>query len=1089
MEHDLVRLKARLQELSAWRDWETVALQGDFKAADTSDWTPIQQGDAWPTHIGTAEGLATPRDRSFPVQMVFEGDVPENWKDKPVWVRLSVGGEGLLLMDGKAIGGLNPYHREYPLLESAKGGEVLALEVEAVPKGLFGVPVAQPKLEEAVLVIPDLQVRSLCTDIACVLDAAKHVQADVAALLLDALSSTFALISLPRSPAEAYLAQLQRSDWAAMNAQLWEEWKFAGAGVALRDEHRASLETASAYLREQLSQIRERYPSTGQLLLTGHAHIDLAWLWPVAETRRKIRRTFATVLTLMERYPDLYFNQSSAQAYAWIEQDDPELFAQIQQRVQEGRWDIVGGMWVEPDGMLLAGESWVRQILYGQRYFEEKFGKKASVAWLPDTFGFAANLPQLLQQGELPYFFTTKLGWNETNPFPHDLWQWEGLDGSRVLAHGFWNPNQSYNGRLEAYDLAATWKNFKGKRYHPTSLYAFGYGDGGGGPSAEMLERYGRYQTFPGLPGVRTGRVDEFYQEIAGEQGSRGAGVQEIKAFSPPLLRSSAPLPKWVGEQYLELHRATYTTQAQVKRLNRRLEQALSEAEIAWSLATLKVDAKLALEMPTYPAKELEAAWKTLLLNQFHDILPGSGVHSVSKEAVEGLQVALAQVKVLRKEALELLSSDIRKTNSEAVAHLLVWNLSSSPRPLRFRIKRPTEQYFRLINPDGWEVPYQEDGEHILVSSEHLVPAMGYWTLAIVTSLGSRKIPAAVSGSGLVLENAHLRAEVAPDGSIASLLDKDHQRLCLVGRGNQIWAYTDLPRFWEAWDVDGSYQGEGQEVLATQVKLIQSGSTRVGIWVERKIGESRLEQTYWLWAGSRRLEIETVAHWQERRTLLRALFPLNVRSHQAWYETAFGAVARPTHANTSWDAAQFEVPALRWADLSEHGYGVSLLNDSKYGHSTKGNVLGLSLLRGAIWPDPLADVGEHRFSYAIYPHAGDWRSGTLSEAEELNSPLQTVVLPSLGGTQAATGQLLRMEASSLRVSAFKRSEDGKAYILRLYEAHGSRGETTLDFSSLGFRSACTVNLLEHPDKAVLLEHGKLHLHYAPYQIISVRLEL
>lgn len=1097
MEHHLTRLEARLQELSAWRDIEALPLRGEFKAAKASQWTPVQPGDVWPA-------------KAFPVQMVFEGDVPENWSTKPVWVRLSVGGEGLLLMDGRAIGGLNPYHREYPLLESAKGGEVLALEVEAVPRGLFGVPNPEPRLEEALLLLPDLQVRSLYDDLACALDAAKQLHPDVGALLLDALSATFALIALPRSPAQGYLNQLQRSDWAAMNAQLWEEWKFEGAGVALGDTHRASLEAARAFLREQLARILERYPAAGRLQVSAHAHIDLAWLWPVSETRRKIRRTFASVLTLMERYPELYFNQSSAQAYAWLEHDDPQLFEQLRARVAEGRWDIVGGMWVEPDGNLLSGESWARQILYGQRYFQEKFGQKARVAWLPDTFGFAANLPQLLQQGELPYFFTTKLNWNETNPFPHDLWQWEGLDGSRVLAHGFWNPNESYNGRLEALDLAATWKNFKGKRHHHTSLYTFGYGDGGGGPAPEMLERYARYREFPGLPRVQMGRVEEFYEGVAGsgqrdtllsERSSLAGGENQV---TPGTHHPAPSLPTWVGEQYLELHRATYTTQAEIKRLNRRLEQALAQAEMAWSLAMLRpLDARLALEHPSYPGKELEAAWKTLLLGQFHDILPGSGVHSVPGEAVEASRAALTQVEALRTEALELLSSDIRKTNSEAVAHLVVWNLSSSPRPLRFRIKRPTEQYFRLINPDGWEVPFQEEGNSILISSEHLVPAMGYWTLAIVTSLGSRKIPATVSAGGLVMENAHLRVEVAPDGSIASLLDKDQQRHCLADRGNQIWAYADIPRFWEAWDMDSSYELEGQEVPATQVRLIESGPIRAGIWVERKLGESRLEQTYWLWAGSRRLEIETVAHWQERRTLLRALFPLNLRAHEAWYETAFGAVARPTHANTSWDAARFEVPALRWADLSEPGYGISLLNDGKYGHSARGNVLGLSLLRGAIWPDPLADVGQHRFSYALYPHTGDWRSGTLSEAEDLNAPLQTVVLLSQGGTQAPSGSLLRLEASGLRVSTLKRSEDTKAYILRLYEALGSRGETTLDVSSLGFRSGHKVNLLEHPEgnrlrrpghapnleEAVLLEKGKLHLRYEPYQVISVRLEL
>jgi len=1065
LEHQLTRLKVRLQELSAWRDLATFVMRGEFKNPDSQDWIPINPGDPWP-------------QGRFPVQMVLQGEVPARWAGKPVWARLNVGGEGLLLLDGKAMGGLNPYHREYPLLESAKGAELLALEVEAVPKGLFGAPVQQPKLEEAVLVVPDLQVRSLYTDLACAMEGAKQVHADVARLLLQAISNTFALIKLPRSPAENYLAQLQRSDWASMNAQLWEEWKFEGAGVALQASHRESLEAARSYLGEHLKQIGERYPSLGKLLMSGHAHMDLAWLWPVAETRRKVRRTFATVLHLMQRYPDLYFNQSSAQAYTWLESDDPGLFEQVKQRVQEGRWELVGGMWVEPDGNLLSGESWARQVLYGQRYLQEKFGRRASVAWLPDTFGFAANLPQVFRQAELPYFFTTKLNWNETNAFPHDLWWWEGLDGSRVLAHGFWNPDQSYNGRLQAYDLAATWKNFKGKPYHHTSLYTFGYGDGGGGPSAEMMEQYQRYQDFPGLPQTQIGRIEDFYKAVEGR-------TSNAQHHTP-----HPTLPVWTGEMYLELHRATYTTHSKIKRLNRRLEHTLTEAEIAWSLVLLRpVDSKLVLEPPSYPAKELESAWKALLLNQFHDILPGSGVHSVPQEAQQTMQAVLAQAQELREEALYLLSADMRKVQPDAIAHLVIWNLSSTPRPLRLRTKRPIDQYFRLVMGDGWELPYQEDGQHILISSDKTVPAFGYFALAVVTSLGSRKPPAVqVSANGMVLENAHLRVEIAQDGTIASLLDKDHQRPVLAGRGNQIWAYADIPRYWEAWDLEGGYASEGQEIPATQIKLVEWGPSRAGIWVERKIGESSLEQIYWLWAGSRRLEIETTLHWQERRTLLRALFPLNVRGHEAWYETAFGAVSRPTHSNTSWDAARFEVPALRWADLSEADYGVSLLNDGKYGHSARGNVLGLSLLRGAIWPDPLADVGEHRFSYAVYPHQGDWR-GTVDEAHNLNAPLEAVMLHSQNGTRPVSGQLLPLEDSSLRVSTFKRSEDGLAYILRLYEANGGRGEVVMDFVGLGFRKASLVNLLEDPEDALLKEAGKLRLKYTPYQILNLRLEL
>jgi alpha-mannosidase len=1074
MMQDIERLKTRLQELSAWKDLEVLPLSGEFKAPD-SPWTPIQGGDSWPS-------------RSFPAQFIFEASVPAAWAGKPIWVRLNPGGEGLLLLEERAIGGLNAYHREYPLLSSARGDEVLVLEVQVVPKGLFGAPVMQPKLEEAALFVPDTQVRELCTDLGCLLDALPQIQPDLAQLLLDALSESFACIELPRSPAREYLNQLERSDWARMTAQLWEEWRFEGPGIPLRAEHRRSLETARDFLHQALEGIRQRYPVSGRLLLSGHAHIDLAWLWPIAETRHKIRRTFATVLHLMERYPELYFNQSSAQAYAWLEADDPALFAQVKQRVQEGRWELVGGMWVEPDGNLLSGESWARQLLYGQRYFQEKFGQWARVAWLPDTFGFAANLPQLFQQAGLPYFFTTKLNWNETNPFPHDLWQWEGLDGSRVLAHSFRNPNEGYNGRLQALDLTATWQNFRGKRYHETSLLTFGYGNGGGGPTAEMLERYARYKAVPGLPQIKLGRVDAFFEDL------HRSGPEAERRFSQsptPDPRPSRPsLPLWVGELYLELHRATYTTQAELKRLHQRLEQTLREAEMAWVLASLRpLDPRLSLDEPTYPARDLESFWKVLLLHQFHDILPGSGIHTVPGEAIEHLRAALIQTEEVRQEALGLLSAEVRKVHPEAVAHLVVWNLGASPRPLQLRIERPTEQFFRLLTATGDEIPYQESGPDILVASDQIVPALGYLALAIVGHLDTRRTPAVrVNGLERVLENQHLRLEVAPDGTFARLYDKDHRREVLAGRGNQVWAYTDVPRHWEAWDLDASYAQEGREIPARQVKLIEGGPMRAGIWVERKIGASSLEQTYWLWGGSRRLEIETTVHWQERRTLLRALFPLEVRAQEVWFDTAFGALARPTHANTSWDAARFEAPALRWADLSEAGYGVSLLGGSRHGYSARGNVLGLSLLRGALWPDPLADVGEHRFTYALYPHRGDWREGTVAEAEDFAAPLLPLALPIHAGGQPSSRQFLRWTPSSLRVAAFKRAEEGPGYVLRLYEAHGGRGEVELDLTPLGIRKVSRVNLLEDPNEALVLHNGRLTLTYTPYQVISLKLE-
>jgi alpha-mannosidase len=1069
IQHEIERLQARLRELWAFKDLAAVPLEGQCRVAQMG-WLPLEPGTPWP-------------GPDFPVQMAFEGQVPLAWAGNPVWVRLRPGGEGLLLYDGVALGGLNPYHSEYPLLDRAKGGEVLALEVEAVPKGLFGFPVQHPQLEEAVLFIPDAQVRSLHTDLNCALEAAQHTHPDVARLLVDALSEALAHISLPRSPAEAYLARIHAVPTGTET--VWENHGFKAEPVPLLPEVRERLEQARILLHKRLEEILRRYPAVGQLWLSGHAHIDLAWLWPVAETRRKIRRSFATVLHLMDRYPTLYFNQSSAQAYAWLEEDDPALFARLKDRVAEGRWEPVGGMWVEPDGNLLSGESWVRQILYGQRYFEKKFGRRSSVAWLPDTFGFAANLPQLLRQGDLPYFFTTKLNWNETNAFPHDLWQWEGLDGSRVLAHGFCNPNENYNGRVQALDLAQTWANFKGKRHHPASLLTFGYGDGGGGPSAEMMERQERYREFPGLPRTTVGRVDAFYQAIDGTGDTNGRhkrqGTGDSVANALPPTSYLAPptsLPVWSGEMYLELHRATYTSQAQIKQLHRRLELLLPEAEAAWSFVKLHGE--------TYPKGEIERLWKTLLLSQFHDILPGSHIHTVAQEAQQELRRATEEAQQLLQEALLYLSEDLSTNHQDTVARVVVWNFSSSARPLRLRLPR-TQIPFRLMNQDWEEVLQQRSDTHILAASSDQVPAMGHLILSVIPDHDGPQPSSALKASPNLLENPYLRIEVGLDGTLRSVFDKQAGRETLAGRGNQIWAFTDIPRNWEAWDIDGSYTGEGQELLAERIELVEAGPVRAGLRVLRRIGESVIEQTYWLWHNSRRLEIETKAQWQERRTLLRAFFVLKVRSHQAYFETAFGAVDRPTHHNTSWDAARFEVPALRWADLSEAGYGVSLLNSARYGHSAKGNVLGLSLLRGAVWPDPYADIGVHQFSYALYPHQGDWRNGTVAEASDFNRPLEYVVMPKQGNNRLSVEPFLWADPGVV-VSALKPAEDNFAYILRLYEAHGGRGVAEVDIRAFGAKRALRVGLLEDGGEALSVMEGKVRLELGPYQVMTIKLE-
>jgi len=896
---------------------------------------------------------------------------------------------------------------------------------------------------------------------------------------------TFVKISLPRNDTEHYLARVAATSQSrsAENfygneeslASLWERWEFPAKPSPLTPEQLHSIREVREQFRKDLAEARSRFPTEGRIWLTGHAHIDLAWLWPLEETRRKARRTFYTVTGLIDRYPDFHFNQSSAQVYSWIEQDDPPLFEKIRTQVKAGRWEPIGGMWVEPDGNLLSGESWVRQLLFGQRYFESRFGRRVNVTWLPDSFGFNGSLPQLLVSAGIPFFFTHKLSWSERNPFPYNLYWWEGIDGTRVLAHSFNNPESGYNARLTAPELGETWQNFIGKQIHDTSLLSFGYGDGGGGPTEEMLERYSRLQTCPGLPDLKMGLVADFYEQIPTAHSVRGVpGVPGV--------------PTWVGEQYLEYHRATFTTQAKVKLLHRQLEHALVEAETAAALAFV-------WDGRSYPVEQLTSLWQTLLLHQFHDILPGSSIHSVYEAAHQQLTAALAEATKLREDSLRLSEpladvanlSDIAKGGDGAKsAGYAVWNLQLRDRPFLAELTGVADKAPWSSSMQARPLLTQQlaDGGLLLADSDAKVPALSAVAFRSESGAISPARPF-LTVTSRQIENQDLRIRLSQDGTVESIYDKTFEREVLAGRGNQLWLFTDIPRQFDAWDIDETYADEGTELLAVaDPEIVEQGPIRAALRAVRRYEEIEIIQDYRLTAHSRRFEIATKVRWHGRRRLLRAIFSFAIHTHEVWSETAFGAVARPNHRNTPWDQARFEIPVHRWADLSEPGYGVSLLNNGKYGYSAHGNVLGISLLRGPIYPDPYADEGEHEFVYAVYPHAGDWRNGTIREAEEMHTPLK--VVPTSGSSWPT---LFRLSDESLRLASLKKAEDSEAIILRLYEPHGGRGKTTIE-TAIRLQKAVIVNILEDEMHELTIEgERRITFEFKPFQVISLKLSL
>jgi alpha-mannosidase len=882
--HRLERHARRIEELRLWRNAHESHVKAWRFVAGGGEPRDLQPGDFWPV-IG------------IPVRLSSRTIISEEWAGLPVELELWLGGEGFVQIsagDRQTAGGLNPFHRSFPVLDEARGGEEVEIEAEVVSKGMFGSNVSEPRLELARLVVPQREVRALERDLSAVFEACAALDDHEAVpRLLDALDDVAVVLStawpsgtdvtLTRylegfaTPAEhtsSSLPPTYAEKLVEINRHLGEPWSLPpspGALAPLPEGAGEAVREARGLLAARLGRIRDDYPPVGRLALTGHAHLDLAWLWPVAETRRKARRTFASVLGLMDRYEDFVFNQSSAQLYRWIEQDDQELFERVKRRVAEGRWEPVGGSWVEPDCQIPSGESFTRQLFYGQRYFQDTFGHRCTVAWFPDTFGYSPGLPQLLRGAGLSSFFTYKLNWNETNDFPHDLFEWEGIDGTSVVAHTFENPGTDYNGDVVPRDLYGTWRNFGGKRHHRESLFSFGWGDGGGGPSEQMLENYARLRDFPAMPRLRMARVDAFFASLPEDE-----------------------LPRWVGELYLELHRGTLTTQARVKKLNREAEHRLQEAEAFATLA--------ARSGAGYPGEELERLWKTVLLNQFHDILPGSSISEVYSDTHRELEEVVAAAEKVRDHALLELTTD----SGDPTTGAIVANAALHPRPLTAVLQGTGSG--TVVAPDGEPLPTQRVDQGLLVHDAGRTVAGLGWTSVEVRDAFPAEAPATPGvrvderDDRTVIENELLRVEIGADGGLHGVYDREAEREVLEGRGNRLFVYADKPANWDAWDVEAGYEAEGEEVPAAEsVEVVESGPLRAAVRVERRFRGSWISQTYVLVSGSRRLDVETRVRWHERQVLLRALFPLRVRSHEATFETMYGVVKRPTHRNTSWD--------------------------------------------------------------------------------------------------------------------------------------------------------------------------------------------
>ncbi|GAB4579791.1 MAG: alpha-mannosidase [Anaerolineales bacterium] len=845
----------------------------------------------------------------------------------------------------------------------------------------------------------------------------------------------------------------------------------------------ASVQPALATLRAGIE--KSGQPLDVRIHATGHAHIDVAWLWTLGQTRQKAARTFTNVLRLMEQFPTYHFTQSQPQLYHYIQQDYPALFAAIRQRIAEKRWEPIGGMWVEADCNLSGPESLARQFLLGRTYFREHFGPDAEspILWLPDVFGYAWALPQLIQQAGLKYFMTIKIGWSQYNRLPYDTFLWQGLDGTQILTHfstvkEFGSPYAStYNAMANPSETLGAWHNFQQKELHPDLLMAYGYGDGGGGPTREMLENIEVMGHFPGLPQVQQSSVKAFFESI-----------------EP--LTTSRRMPIWNGELYLEYHRGTYTTQARNKRANRKAEFLLHDTEFLATYAHLITNDNLRItndELPNYPITnyqyphtELTEAWKVLCLNQFHDIIPGSSIGEVYVESQAQYAELTQTITQLRNDALETIAEHLN-------APILLINPTSFPQPGLVHLPDPSSRFARGNN----FVPEQPTSSGKWIDAGELPPySITPITQLPITNYQSPTHSIPHSPDSYRLENPLLLAEFSPTGDLTRLYDKTAQREILAPNAiaNQFQAFEDRPKNWDAWDIDIFYDDKTYLAdPATSIHWLETGPLRQTLEIKRRILNSEYTQRITLAHNSPRLDFDTWINWQERHILLKVAFPVDILAPQATYEIQWGNVQRPTHRNTSWDWARFETCAQKWVDLSEGDYGISLLNDCKYGHDIHKNVLRLTLLRSPTSPDPTADLGEHRFTYSLFPHLGPWDHRTIAAAYNLNDPvivhLSKPTNQQISNQQSAISNLQSLISSShanVIIETVKTAENGSGLILRLYESQRKRGPITLT-TAFPIQSAWITNLLEENETELIPDGTQLHLNIRPYQVLTLRI--
>ena len=935
----------------------------------------------------------------------------------------------LLFVNGKVTQGQDMNHREVRLTDCAKAGETYTLDLQAYTGILHNEFSLMVTASET-----DLALLKLYYDLKAPADAYHYnrmMQGRTKSLIVEALNGALNLLDLrtPHSP-----------------------------------EFDASVAAAQEYINEHLYKNPELSGHDDIIASSiGHTHIDVAWWWTVSQTREKTARSFSTVLKLMEEYPNYKFMSSQPQLYVFLKERYPEVYEKVKERVKEGRWIPEGGMWLEADCNLTSGESLVRQFLYGKQFFKEEFGIDSKILWLPDVFGYSGALPQIMKECGIEYFMTTKLAWNQIDKFPNDTFLWKGIDGTGILTHLITTPGvgqdiknthfTTYNGMLDADAVIGAWERYQNKDLNNEVLICYGYGDGGGGPTRQMLECSSRLeQGIAGIPKVVQESPVEYFERL------------------DERVRNHKRLPQWEGELYFEYHRGTLTSMGRNKKGNRKSELAMMDLELLSLLAKKKGI--------SYPKETLERMWKVILLNQFHDILPGSAIHEV-------YEVSKKEYEELLCKAHELIGERTKALAGEGDG-ITVFNTLGFTRDDVVRLPEGCDAE-ALEDADGVIYPVQHTNDGAVVSLKKL-PSKGsrvYKKAKIEKDISKLWYSIENTAGNKKLETPFYTVVFDENGMLARLYDKKNEREVLKEgqKGNRMVMYEDKPMNFDNWDIDMYYTEKGWEASdLTSFEWTDIGDVCVCVMLERRISKSVIRQKITFYADNAVIRFDTYVDWKEHQHLLKVHFPVDLHTDEAAFDIQFGNLTRKIHRNTSWDEARFESCGQKWMDMSEGHYGVSLLNDCKYGHSALDGVMTLTLIKSGIEPNPTADQEEHTFTYALYPHAEGWRqANTVQEAMKLNQPL----LSEEGGHAGCQNSFVWVDKSNVIIETVKMAEDNDGIIVRLYESENAKTKAHIFFGEK-ISSVESCNCLEEIKQTIETDGEGFEITVKPYEIQTYR---